>query len=175
MRPTVNKNCLNCDKIFAAQVRYVKKGEAKFCSTQCVGKHKSKNTSPKKSNVKCALCNKSFYKKPSRMKSKSGLSFCCRKHKDLAQRVDGLDEMTPAHYGTATPTLLSKSIETMKFNSKYRRIAFTNLPRKCDKCDYNAHIQLLEVHHIDRNRDNNDLSNLKILCVMCHRKHHLGL
>jgi len=30
----------------------------------------------------------------------------------------------------------------------------------------------LTVHHIDHNRDNNDVSNLQTLCTMCHRKKH---
>jgi 5-methylcytosine-specific restriction endonuclease McrA len=46
---------------------------------------------------------------------------------------------------------------------------------QCNKCGYNEHKQLLEVHHIDNDSSNNDPSNLEILCVMCHRKYHYGL
>ena len=121
----------------------------------------------KKSNVKCAWCKKSFYKNHSRKKSsKSGLFFCCRKHNDFAQRTDGLPEINPSHYGTG---------RTGRNSSTYRRIAFKNHPNKCNKCSYDEHFSLLDVHHIDKNHNNNDISNLEILCVMCHRKYHYGI
>ena len=39
-----------------------------------------------------------------------------------------------------------------KLCSTYRRIAFTAYGKKCNRCDYNKHPEILEVHHIDRNR-----------------------
>ena len=36
-------------------------------------------------------------------------------------------------------------------------------------------IKLLDVDHIDGNRDNNDIENLQILCVWCHAKKTRGL
>ena len=51
----------------------------------------------------------------------------------------------------------------------YRRIAFENLPNICEIC--NSKNQL-RVHHKDRNRQNNDLDNLMIVCKSCHNKIH---
>lgn len=42
---------------------------------------------------------------------------------------------------------------------------------KCAKCGY-TDIQALQVHHIDRNRKNNNLDNLQVLCCNCHRLEH---
>lgn len=41
---------------------------------------------------------------------------------------------------------------------------------KCACCDYDECVDILEVHHIDGNRKNNNLDNLIILCPNCHRK-----
>lgn len=43
---------------------------------------------------------------------------------------------------------------------------------KCVSCGYSEIPQILEVHHIDRNRKNNNLSNLLVLCPTCHCREH---
>lgn len=161
-RPTAKSICNYCGKIFDAQIRFLNKGEAKYCSRSCASYGFYKNKPKPKPNVECAWCNKLFYKTASRIKaSKSGLFFCCREHKDLAQRIDGIKAIHPKNYSNG------KSI--------YRDKAFRNKKAKCEKCGYERHKQCLQVHHIDHNRDNNDISNLQILCLVCHAEHHLGL
>jgi 5-methylcytosine-specific restriction endonuclease McrA len=46
--------------------------------------------------------------------------------------------------------------------------------KKCQRCGFmpEATIQL-ELHHIDRNNRNNDLSNLELICANCHRLEHI--
>ena len=48
-----------------------------------------------------------------------------------------------------------------------------NLIKECNRCGYSAYPDILGVHHIDRNRDNNDLSNLEVLCPNCHSVEHM--
>lgn len=43
---------------------------------------------------------------------------------------------------------------------------------KCNKCGYNEYPQILQVHHIDRDRTNNILTNLEVLCPNCHLVDH---
>jgi len=43
------------------------------------------------------------------------------------------------------------------------------LPNLCNRCDST---KFLCVHHIDRNRKNNSVSNWEILCKSCHQKEH---
>lgn len=42
----------------------------------------------------------------------------------------------------------------------------------CQKCMYSEHPEILVVHHADRDRTNNDLGNLEILCPNCHALEH---
>jgi hypothetical protein len=46
---------------------------------------------------------------------------------------------------------------------------------KCARCGYCEIKSSLHVHHIDRNRSNNDISNLIVLCANCHLGLHYGM
>jgi 5-methylcytosine-specific restriction endonuclease McrA len=59
-------------------------------------------------------------------------------------------------------------------SNNYRKIAFDHLPHKCSVCGFDKDVRLLEVHHIDEDRQNNYLNNLIILCPTCHRGITLG-
>lgn len=39
---------------------------------------------------------------------------------------------------------------------------------ECERCGYNEFKSCLHVHHIDENHNNNDSSNLIVLCANCH-------
>lgn len=60
----------------------------------------------------------------------------------------------------------------------YRAKAFQEYEHKCTVCNWDEDDRILEVHHIDENRENNAIDNLIILCPTCHRKltsHHYML
>lgn len=71
--------------------------------------------------------------------------------------------------------------------SGYRRIAFKNYDWKCAVCGYDKDINytkgtktlkfpvILDVHHLDFDRTNNDVANLVILCPTCHAKVHRNI
>ena len=43
----------------------------------------------------------------------------------------------------------------------------------CERCGYSKK-EVLHLHHKDRNRNNNDPSNLELICPNCHyEEHHL--
>ena len=42
----------------------------------------------------------------------------------------------------------------------------------CDRCGYSKKPEILGVHHKDRDRKNNELSNLEISCPNCHSEEH---
>lgn len=153
----MKNNCLKCTKEFYVKPNVFKKGYGKFCSKDCVLIYKKENSSDIMKKFICSYCNIEFlrYKKNF---SKSGFYFCCRKHKDLAQRIGGIKEIQPSHYKDGS------------FN--YRDIAFRNFDKKCNKCGYYEYPAILVVHHKDRDRSNNNLSNLEILCPNCHEIEH---
>ncbi len=41
----------------------------------------------------------------------------------------------------------------------------------CERCGYDRH-EILQVHHKDKNRSNNDLDNLELICPNCHYEEH---
>ena len=55
--------------------------------------------------------------------------------------------------------------------STYRTRALKHYGCKCAICGFD-NILALEVHHIDKDRENNSISNLKVLCANCHRITH---
>ena len=111
-----------------------------------------------KQNITCDYCGKEFYRSESRLHTKSGLHFCSRECKDIAQRIENnFIEMWPDHYKDGSQV-------------HYRQMAFRNYSHKCNNCGWDEDEYILEVHHIDENRNNNDLKNLMILCPICHRK-----
>jgi 5-methylcytosine-specific restriction endonuclease McrA len=48
-----------------------------------------------------------------------------------------------------------------------------NMILVCERCGYDEEPRILGVHHKDRNRKNNELANLEVLCPMCHSLEHM--
>lgn len=155
----LTKQCLNCQLDYTAEERYLKRGQGLFCSRKCAAIYKHTQAPAQEPNTTCSWCGTTFYKTDSsKSQSKSGLFFCSRNHKDLAQRIGGIKEIQPSHY--------SDSIKD------YRDKAFREYDKKCIRCGWDKIPEVLEVNHIDCNRLNNELSNLEILCPTCHRAYH---
>ena len=118
-------------------------------------RHKCPNCGIKKGKyVKCAYCGKEIYRSPSQLeKNQSGFFYCSRTcgnlHKNQLREKDG---------------------EWENSLSGYRAKAFKEYPHECFICGWNEDERILEVHHIDQNRNHNTKDNLVILCPTCHRK-----
>ena len=101
----------------------------------------------------CSWCGKEVYRKKSRVDiNKTGYFYCSIQcgnlHKNSIRRESGEWDKT----------------------SNYRKLAFSTKNHECAICGYDEEKRILEVHHIDENRDNNSEDNLIILCPNCHRK-----
>ena len=46
-----------------------------------------------------------------------------------------------------------------------------NRGKKCERCNYEKY-EILQVHHKDRNKNNNELNNLELICPNCHYEEH---
>lgn len=100
--------CLICNNSFLKRLNV----ETKYCSKECL--YKSRQT---KVLVKCAACEKEFYKKPSSLKqSRSGLFFCTRACKDKSQRIGGIEEIMPDHYNKCNPNSIKRSVVDYDIN-----------------------------------------------------------
>ncbi|MBI4135881.1 HNH endonuclease [Candidatus Uhrbacteria bacterium] len=130
--------------MFYIKPSHKKLGEGKYCSRVCsdIGRKKGKT-------VHCAKCRKGFYAPPKQLRSsKSKLNFC-RRECYLKYQVG---KYHPLWKG-------GESIYLSLMRKKRKQI--------CRKCGiYDPHV--LIVHHIDKNRKNNVLSNLVWLCRNCH-------
>ena len=154
--------CLNCNSTFSAYQKEINRGFGKFCSRSCSWSYK-RPSKAKILTIVCAYCgtdSKVLFS--SRRTSRSGLHFCNRTCKDLAQRISEkqVEEIQPDHYGTSDGS------------RTYRKKALQKFPKRCNRCGYCECEGILRVHHKDHNRSHNDLSNLEILCPNCHVLEH---
>lgn len=115
---------------------------AKYCSTKCYNKAQSKKGSVE---YECRHCHVKFMGSPSHKRI-----YCSKKCVGKA----------------------SKSVWKGKYTTIRKNMLARGLINKCEKCGYTKNVSLLGVHHKDRNRENNDLSNLSVLCPTCHSEEH---
>jgi 5-methylcytosine-specific restriction endonuclease McrA len=159
-------NCLKCNKEFDVLLKEVKRGNGKYCSRICSSTVNEGKQFSTRQEIFCSnpQCNKKFVLtdyilKKRKNTSKSGLVFCCRKCKDFCQSLKSpIEDLKLPHYG--------------KGIFDYRKFAFEQKQHSCEKCGYDKIAQILEVHHKDRNRKNNNITNLEILCPNCHDEEH---
>ena len=159
---TTKINCLNCGHEADVENKEIARGFGKFCSRKCSAVYNAEQRPKPEPNVSCARCGVNFYLNETEKKnSKSGLYFCCREHKDAAQRIGGIREIMPPHYG-----------ETVH---DYRTLVFkvAGKPKVCERCGFDKEPAII-VHHRDRNRENNSNDNLEVLCANCHLIEHYG-
>ena len=166
-RAATEITCTYCQKNFLKQNRQINP-ENNFCNRECYKLYSQQNK--KKVTLTCSYCLGKFTDVPSRVdSSKHGIYFCCRLHKDLGQKIENnISEIWPSHYNNLQKVDINSRNGT---TSNYRTIALRHYENKCCKCGIDDFL-VLEVHHKDRNRENNVLDNLAILCANCHTKEH---
>lgn len=139
-------------------------------------------------NTKCIVCNKSIYRRPKEIQINDGRVFCsstcfgisCRKenpciicgtlilasaNKKTCSRSCANKHRTGIKYKINRPRDKVKSQQALKIRLLDKR------GEKCERCAYNKY-EILEVHHKNRNRSNNDIDNLELICPNCHAEEH---
>ena len=113
-------------------------------------------------DVKCECCSAIISKRKSGLKnSKHEVYFCNRVCKEKSQSLAGnCEKIKPDHYGNS--------------NGKHLWKILSKNAKECSSCKENKKY-LLQIHHIDGNRENNIESNMEVVCGNCHIKRHLKL
>lgn len=186
-----NYKCQECKKEIYVAPNKIQKNPLRFCSVEC----RKINTEKRmlENVIKCEVCDKKFYVKPSRLKRSKHI--CCSKECDSKLRkITYLGENN--HQFGKKGQLNSSYLKTEKSLRKdgyvyirryshplsvsgwireHRLIAEMYLMTHEQSIEINGERYLnpkLEVHHIDEDRANNDLSNLVILTKSDHKALH---
>jgi hypothetical protein len=99
----------------------------------------------------CPVCNKEFQTQKDHPKEKTVCSKSC----------------SNTHFRSG-----SQNPNYKESGTNYREVALRSKKNICERCGWAKYVKVLEVHHVDRNRSNNALENLLILCPTCHRVEH---
>ena len=140
-------------------------------------------------NIKCSVCNKPIYKRPSQIEINRGKVFCSMNCYGLYSRKEipctvcgklilaGLNKKTCSRscaniqrtgikYKIGRPRDKAVTFRIIKLRLMEER------GKKCESCGYNKY-EILQVHHKNRKRTDNRMGNLEIICPNCHYEEHL--
>lgn len=112
-----------------------------------------------------------FKKYTSKLKYRKVTKECPICNKDFLTQEGHPKEKTTCSKGCSNTYFRSKENSPNFKTGKTIYRKYTDL-KECNRCGYNEHPQILQVHHIDRNRDNNKDDNLEVLCPNCHTLDH---
>ena len=137
-------------------------------------------------NSVCLTCKKEIYRRPSEILA--GRVFCSSACYGLANRVEtpcvvcGVGILAGANKKTCGRACANTHRAGIKYNIgspkdkvrndrtiKLRVIALRG--PVCERCQFDK-VEILHVHHRDRNHSNNDYSNLELICPNCHYEEH---
>lgn len=142
----------------------------------------------RRANTECIICGAKIYRRPFEIERNQGRVFCsmdcygrsCRKevpcvvcdkailaglNKKTCSRICANKNRVGIQYKLNRPRDKVESQRALKIRLLAER------GQNCERCSY-AKYEVLHVHHKDRNRSNNALSNLELICPNCHFEEH---
>ena len=136
------RKCMQCGSIFSVRNCYVKRGQGKFCSTGCGTTYRNLLSNPSR--------------RPE-VRAKISLN-----HAD----VSGQNNPMYGRSGKAAPAW--KDGRHSFSSATWRGVVLLRNPKACEVCGSAISGRRLHVHHKDKDRANNDPSNLVVTCAGCH-------
>ena len=142
----------------------------------------------RKPNTTCLICKTSIYRRPVEMKRNEGRVFCsqtcygihCRREKPCLickqPILAGLNKKTCSRACANIHRIgIRYKIGRPKDKAVAERALKIRLLKErgtvCEKCGYSKS-EILQVHHKNRDRKNNNLNNLELICPNCHFEGH---
>lgn len=142
----------------------------------------------RKPNTKCDVCSSLIYRRPGELKAKIKGVYCNQKCYGIAQRKEtpcvmcGAPIMASANKKTCSRGCANKNRAGIKYTGRrlkdnvvtarlLKARIVTDRGSTCERCQF-AVLDILQVHHKNRDRSNNTLSNLELLCPNCHAMEH---
>jgi len=139
-------------------------------------------------NTECLVCGNRIYRRPIEIQKNRGKVFCsqacygvsCRKetpcivcgklilagaNKKTCSRGCANRNRTGINYKINSPKDKVKSQRSLKVRLLNQR------GKSCERCSYNKY-EILQVHHKNRDRENNKFENLELICPNCHAEEH---
>lgn len=142
----------------------------------------------RKPNISCLVCGKKIYRRPVEIKRNNGRVFCsvvcygksCRKETPCS--ICGKPILAGLNKKTCSRSCANKHREGIKYklNRPKDKVKTQGLLKirllkirgsKCERCGFEKY-EILQIHHKDKNRNNNDLNNLELICPNCHSEEH---
>jgi hypothetical protein len=140
----VSKGKKDCE-ICGSEFEFIatRANKAKYCSRSCYYASMKGRGSVKHS---CLHCGTEFFDAPSKNRKYCSIS-CVNK---------GNKKTFKPKYSTVRKMMLARE-----------------MIKECNRCGYSEIPDILGVHHKDRDRTNNQISNLEVLCPNCHSIEHM--
>jgi len=141
--------CQNCSLDYS--VKPSKRARSKYCSRYC---HAKKTIAVEsKKEKKCKECGSIFSRRASIASVRIFCSVKCAK----------------VSWGRSYSKKGEDHSRYVNGSGVYRAKAIDHYGPSCSKCGSSEHV---EVHHVDKDRGNNEIENLEVLCRKCHHKEH---
>lgn len=142
----------------------------------------------RKPNVACSICGAMVYRRPGELEKSQSRVYCSLRCYGISQRKEtpcvicGKLILGRENKKTCSRECSNKNRTGIKYTGRplkdkvqtirmLKRRIFTARGIKCERCEF-AIQQVLQLHHKDRNKHNNALENLEVLCPNCHASEH---
>jgi predicted nucleic acid-binding Zn ribbon protein len=141
-------------------------------------------------NIKCFVCSKAVYRRPSQIRKSKGILFCSLECNGVNNQkytkcvICAKSILISKNEKTCSRSCSNKLRKGIKYKvGRPRDNVYTiqsikirlldERGKRCERCGYDS-VNILQVHHKNRNNKDNRFDNLEIICPNCHCEEHYG-